>query len=45
MLLSCYGIATYRTFKGLITPAKPANKTFGDLVILMKNYQTLKEIL
>ena len=45
MFLSCCGIATYRIFEGLITAAKPANKTFGDLVTLMKDHQTLKEIL
>ena len=41
MLLSCCGIATYRIFKGLTASAKPADKTFSDLVRLMKD-QNLK---
>ena len=42
MLLSCCGFATYRIFKGLTAPAKPAEKTFSDLVSLMKDHQNPK---
>ena len=42
MLLSCYGIAAYRIFKGLTAPAKPRNKNFIEFVTLMKDYQNPK---
>lgn len=42
ILLSSCGINTYRLFKGLTAPAKPADKTFQELVTLMKNHQNPK---
>ena len=42
MLLSCCGIAVYRIFKEVSEPAKPTDKTFSDLVSLIKDYQNPK---
>ena len=42
MLLCCCESATYRIFKGLAAPAKPADKTFSDLVSLIKDHQNPK---
>ena len=44
MFLSCCGIATYRIFKELTAPAKSAKKKFSELVGLMKDQKTRKEI-
>ena len=38
-------ITTYRILKGLTGPSKPADKTFSDLVSLMKDHQNLKKTL
>ena len=39
ILLTSCGIETYRLFKGLTAPAKPVEKTFNKLVILMTNHK------
>ena len=44
MLLSCCGIATYKTFKELTAAAKSTKKKFSELVGLMKDQKTQKEI-
>ena len=44
MLLSCCGIATYRIFKELTAAAKSTKKKFSELVGLMKDQKTQKEI-
>ena len=41
---SC-GIETYRLFKGLTAPAKPVEKTFDELVTLMKNHENLEKVI
>ena len=42
MLISCCGITTYRIFKGLVAPAKHADKNFSELIRLMKGHQNPK---
>ena len=42
ILLTSCGIETYRLFKGLTAPAKPVEKTFNELVILMTNHENPK---
>ena len=44
MLLSCCGIATYRIFKELTAAAKSTKKKFSELVGLMKDQKSRKEI-
>ena len=44
MFLCCCGIATYRIFKELTAPAKSTKKNFSELVGLMKDQKTRKEI-
>ena len=44
ILLTSRGIECYRLFKELTTPRKPVDKTFIDLVTLMKTMRALKEI-
>ena len=44
MLLSCCGIATYKTFKELTAAAESTKKKFSELVGLMKDQKTQKEI-
>ena len=39
ILLTSCGIETYQLFKGLTAPAKPVEKTFNELVILMTNHK------
>ena len=42
LLLSCCRIATYRIFKVVTAPKKPADKTFSNLVSLMEDHQNPK---
>ena len=42
ILLTSCGIETYQLFKGLTAPAKPVEKTFNELVILMTNHENSK---
>ena len=42
ILLTSCGIETYQLFKGLTAPAKPVQKTFNELVILMTNPENPK---
>ena len=44
MLLSCCGIATYIIFKELRAAAKSTKKKFSELVGLIKDQKTRKEI-
>ena len=42
ILLSTVGVETYKIFKGLEAPVKPKEKSYGELVKLMKNHQNRK---
>ena len=42
ILLSSSGSKTYKLFRGLTAPAKPGDKTFAELVKLMKNHSSPK---
>ena len=38
VLLSCCGATTYQLIRGLVMPAKPIDKSFDELVTVMKEH-------
>ena len=40
ILLSVFGVSTYRLIRNLVAPNKPTDKTFAEIVKLVKHHHT-----